>query len=162
VRALSATQAALSRNNWVGVALSEIVATETTPYVKRGGDNFQAQGPHVVLTPRAALSMALTLHELTTNAAKHGALSWPEGRVALRWKLAEIEGGPKLVLEWKESGGPEVQPPTHSGFGRRLIEQATAYELGAATTLDFRPSGVRCRIAVPARKALSALPADGK
>ena len=97
-----------------------------------------------------AQTLSLVLHELATNAAKYGALSVPEGRVALAWRVEDAPGeGRRLVLEWAERGGPEVRPPERRGFGRSLIERSVAYELDGTARLEFPPEGVRCRIEVP-------------
>ena len=102
----------------------------------------RGQGEDVTLTPRAALTLSLVLHELATNAAKHGALSAPEGRVAVGWEVAGPPGATSLRLSWRETGGPPVALPARHGFGRVLIEQAVAYELGGRARLEFAPQGV--------------------
>jgi len=87
------------------------------------------------------------LHELTTNAAKYGALSRPRGRVCVRWQRLAHEGVPiKLRLEWLEQGGPRVAPPTDPGYGTSVIRDLIPYELGGSVELDFPPTGVCCRI----------------
>jgi two-component sensor histidine kinase len=88
------------------------------------------------------LALSLALHELATNAAKYGALSRPEGRVELRWKVQDD----RLDLTWRESGGPTVVPPTRRGFGSRLIENALSRDLDGQTRLEFGPEGVHCWI----------------
>jgi two-component sensor histidine kinase len=85
------------------------------------------------------------LHELATNAVKHGALSATSGRVMLTWELDRD----RLHLSWRESGGPIVTEPTHRGFGSTLINASIPYELGGTVALDFAPTGVRCTITLP-------------
>ncbi len=99
-------------------------------------------GPDAKLEPRAAIGLALAIHELATNAAKYGALSGDGGRVDLRWDIVRSSAGPRLHLSWTESGGPPVEPPSRRGFGSRMIERALADELGGAATLSFEPAGV--------------------
>ena len=100
----------------------------------------------MVLPPRVAGILSLALNELVTNAAKHGALSVLDGRVAVHWQLEDPR---RLVLEWREEGGPPVRSPRRRGFGRELIERALSYELDAQVDLQFATDGVRCRIAIP-------------
>ena len=108
-------------------------------------------GPDVRLSPRAALTLALVLHELATNEAKYGALSKSEGRISVEWHIANNEQGPRVHLSWIESGGPAVQSPERKGFGSTLIERSVAYELQGTAELHFDPSGVICRIEIPLR-----------
>ena len=91
------------------------------------------------------------LHELTTNAAKYGALSRREGRVSVRWYRAANGHGPgPLAIEWLESGGPRVHVPSNSGYGRTVITELVPYELGGTARLLFSPEGVRYRLDIPA------------
>jgi two-component sensor histidine kinase len=94
------------------------------------------------VSPKHALALSLALHELATNAAKYGALTRPEGRVALRWSAQEGQ----LQLVWRESGGPQVVPPARTGFGSRLLEDGLVHDLDAHTELEFAADGVRCSI----------------
>ena len=107
---------------------------------------FRLSGPPVSLGAKAALSLALMLHELATNAAKYGALSVPEGRVALEWSLRDDASGPIVDLSWSEADGPPVVPPTRKGFGSRLIERGLTAELSGEARIAFEPGGVVCRI----------------
>ena len=93
----------------------------------------------------------MALHELATNAAKYGALSSLDGRVDIAWRISP---SPERAFEltWSETGGPPVIPPTHNGFGSRLIKGALTAELGAATSVQYPASGVVWRIAVPLDK----------
>jgi two-component sensor histidine kinase len=118
-------------------------------------------GGEVALGPRATLTLALVLHELATNAAKHGAFSVPEGHVALAWQVAGDGSGPVLHLSWRETGGPAVAlPSSRRGFGRTLLELAVAYELGGSARLDFPPEGVAYTLEAPLGEA-EPRPADG-
>ena len=143
VLALSAAHDVLTRENWESALLHEVVAGAVTPYEGMGEGLFDIHGPRVRVAPRLALSLAMALHELATNAAKYGALRRPEGRVGIRWRL---DDDAQLELEWRETGGPPVTAPTRRGFGSRLIEQGLARELGAEVLLDFAPGGVVCRM----------------
>ena len=89
----------------------------------------------------------MTIHELCTNAIKYGALSNDAGTVDVRWTAApEAHGLIDLTIEWIESGGPPVVPPTRRGFGTRLIERGLSAELRSKVTLDYRPAGLKCTI----------------
>jgi two-component sensor histidine kinase len=111
-----------------------------------------AAGPEVWLAPKRALGLALALHELATNAAKHGALSRPEGRVALRWRQDEEA---MVTLEWSEGGGPPVRQPGRRGFGTRLLERGMPTELGpgAAVSLHYQPAGLTATIRFRGQRA---------
>jgi two-component sensor histidine kinase len=138
LRALASAHTLLFDSGWRGASLRVLAETVLAPY----GQQVDTSGGDVMLTPRAALTLSLVLHELATNAAKHGALTAPEGRVTLGWELTGPPDGAALSLAWRERGGPPVASPTRHGFGRVLIEQAVAHELGGRTRLDFAAQGV--------------------
>src|SRR5262249_13862943 len=122
---------------------------EFAPYTT---DNTEISGPSITLKPEAAQATAMVLHELATNAAKYGALSSPSGRVSVRWYWL-TNGVPhrRLAIEWQEIGGPPVSTPKASGYGTSIIRELIPYELGGTVDLTFAPSGVRCRLEVPAQ-----------
>ena len=98
-------------------------------------------GPRIFLKPNAAQSFALVIHELATNASKHGALPPLRGRVAVNGPFAPLKGHPKLHFRWQERGGPPVKKPTRKGFGTVLLEHAIA-GIDSAPTIDFAPAGL--------------------
>lgn len=106
-------------------------------------------GPPVQLASKAALGVALALHELNTNALKYGALSNETGVVALTWTISKDENGDALRLHWRERGGPPVEPPARRGFGSRLIQSALAKDIGGASTVEFAPAGVEWVLTAP-------------
>jgi len=114
-----------------------------------GWTRFRIEGPPVTCAPQPALSVALMMHELATNAAKYGALSRPEGRVSVTWALGGGAEGRDLTLVWRECGGPTVTPPTRRGFGSKLIERGLAGSVGGITELDYPPEGVVCTLTAP-------------
>jgi PAS domain S-box-containing protein len=147
--ALSSAHDRLTRNQWQGASLADI-ATEELAAHAGDGRTLDAQGPEVHLPPKTSLSLSMALHELATNAAKHGALSAAGGRVEIAWQI-EPGGGqepPMLALSWSESGGPDVQPPSGTGFGSRLL-RVTAEELGGHAETEFARSGLQWRIRFP-------------
>jgi PAS domain S-box-containing protein len=139
--ALSRAHNLLTEQNWGGAPLDRVVR-DATEHLSGERARFDIAGDPVWLSPRAALALALALHELGTNAAKHGALSTDGGRVRVSWHEADD----RLHLEWKESGGPPVRSPERRGFGSRLIERGLAADLGGSASLHFEPDGLRCRI----------------
>lgn len=153
--ALSRAHNLLTEQVWGGASLERVVRDSTEHLGDQ--ERFAVSGPPVWIAPRAALALALALHELGTNAAKYGALSRDGGRVAVGWHKT---GDGKLVLEWKERGGPPVAAPPRRGFGSRLIEQGLAGDLGGTAEIAFEPDGLRCTIAA-ALGTVRADPADG-
>ena len=132
--------------------LAGLVERAIEPYRPADGlGPFDVEGPAMRVPAATAQALAMGLHELATNAAKHGALSVPSGRVRLSWTCEE-EGaeGRRLTLEWRERGGPRVAPPERRGFGSLLIERALAQDLGGSARLEFRPEGVVCTISAAA------------
>lgn len=147
IEAMAKTYGLLTRDEWGDVVLSELVREEVAPYAGQDGRRLHIEGPPVLLRPKAALALGMVLHELATNAVKYGALSVPQGQVTVSWTFAPQER--QLVLTWCERDGPEVHPPTERGFGSNLIEQTLSYELDGQAMLDYQPSGVRARLAIP-------------
>ena len=139
--ALSAAHNLLTEENWVGASLERVVR-DSTEHLAGDAHRFDVAGQELRLAPRAALALAMALHELGTNAAKYGALAAETGRVSIAWTV----DGERLHLEWRESGGPPVEPPTRRGFGSRLIERGLQADLGGAAALHFEPGGLRCEI----------------
>jgi two-component sensor histidine kinase len=107
------------------------------------------------------LGLGLAVHELTTNAATHGALAGPSGRVDVTTRVLIGGGGRRLALTWREQGGPPVPEARRSGFGGIMIERGLAYQLGGSVALEFRPAGVRCRIELPLADGGLPTPIDG-
>jgi len=147
--ALSSAHSLLTRENWEGASLHELLATTLAPLCAPDEGPFDISGPELRLTPQMAVALSMALHELCTNAAKYGALSGPAGRVTVRWSVTGHNGTGRLLLRWTEQGGPPVQPPKRRGFGSRLIERGIAHELGAEVRLHFAPPGVICEIDAP-------------
>lgn len=110
---------------------------------------FRLAGPAITIGSKAALSLALMMHELATNAAKYGALSVPDGRVAIDWNIDHTADEPLVRMCWSERGGPPVEPPARKGFGSRLIERGLAGAVGGEVILAYEPDGVICRVTAP-------------
>ena len=139
----------LAREKWHGARLHELIREEFAAYVDADSAALTIAGDDLLLRPRAAQTLSLALHELTTNAAKYGALSVPGGRVTIRSSVERAPSEPALLLTWTESGGPAIEPPDHRGFGSVVIERGIAHDLGGSTSLEFDPAGIRCKICFP-------------
>jgi two-component system CheB/CheR fusion protein len=146
VHALTAAYALLSRENWSRVQLKEIVAEEMRPFMASDRANIHIEGPGVPLDPRGALALGMAIHELATNAAKYGALSVPEGNVAVTWTVERSGDDEHLEMDWVERDGPPVTAPTNRGFGTILIERGLAHDLAGNANVEFLPQGVRARL----------------
>ena len=136
--ALAATDDLIMTAQGRGASLRDILSTELKPYEL---GRIAMQGPDVILTPTLALTIALIVHELATNAAKYGALSQPAGKLAIQWTLADRI----LNLGWRETGGPLVASPTRGGFGLRLLSRALE-QFNGAVEASFEPNGLICTI----------------
>jgi PAS domain S-box-containing protein len=144
---LSSTHNLLTTSGWQSASLATLIRTELTPYLRAQPERALLQGPELELSPRQAVAMGMVFHELTTNAAKYGALASPDGRIDVTWSLGRSETGPhQLRLDWVERGGPAVTPPTRTGFGSRLIRRTIEGEFAGAVTFEYSPAGLRCRI----------------
>jgi two-component sensor histidine kinase len=131
------------------VSLTELVRRELAPYAT--GNNTEISGPEVTLSAKAGQVVSMTLHELTTNAAKHGALSVHDGQVSVHWRRASnANADARIVIEWQESGGPAVQAPDTCGYGMEVIRDIIPYELGGQVDLSFLPDGLCCQLEIPA------------
>jgi PAS domain S-box-containing protein len=144
LRALAHAHTLLAQSRWAGANLRDLVLAELAPYLQDGGPHALVEGPDLMLEQGATQSMAMVLHELSTNAAKYGALSVSSGRVKVEWRFVAWK---RLSFRWAESGGPRVEPPTRRGFGTRAIEQMLAGHLNGEANFDWRETGVICEIA---------------
>jgi PAS domain S-box-containing protein len=150
LRALAGTHNLLTASEWRGADLWALARGELKPF----GPRATIAGESLILGAKAAQMLGLVLHELVTNAAKHGALSVSEGRVELRWEVAAAS--PELFrFVWRERQGPPVRQPVRDGFGRKLVEQAVPYELKAKVRLDFAVEGLTYELEAPLNDVLA-------
>jgi PAS domain S-box-containing protein len=148
IRSMASTHELLSHRRWLGIPLAELVERELAPYTT--GSNAEIGGPEVMLNAEAGQTMATVLHELATNAAKYGALSVPSGRVSIRWRVPlNGSANDKLVLTWRETGGPSVVPPTKSSYGMQVVRELVPYDLGGTVDHVLAPEGAQCRLEIP-------------
>ena len=143
---LGRTHNVLSDEKWESAQVRELVDGALAPYAGRDDTRIRAAGPDLRLAPRSALTVAMALHELATNAAKYGALSSGRGQVYVDWAAIDATG--QFRLTWREVGGPRVTAPARSGFGSKLIESGTD-QIGGSAKLEFPPSGVVCTLECP-------------
>jgi PAS domain S-box-containing protein len=146
IKALARAHTLLSDSRWRGADLGTLVAEELAPY--RAGDKVEIEGPNISLLPATAQGIALALHELATNAAKHGALSSVKGKVSLTWQLQSDT----LGLLWTESSGPPIAAPSSRSFGLKVIRASIEQQLGGETVFDWNPKGLQCRLSIPLRE----------
>jgi PAS domain S-box-containing protein len=160
VAALARAQTLLAEERWNGAALHAMLQGELAPFL--GSQRADLNGPPVVLPAGTAQPLAMAVHELATNAAKHGALSVPQGRVSVSWSLDGDAAG-VLRLHWEELNGPPVaRRPARRGFGSRVLEGTVSGQLGGAVTLSWKPTGLVCEMVVPLGRASAPAGAAGR
>ena len=145
IQALANVHSLFVQSRWIGAELSTVAKQELTPYIQKNEARVRIEGPQVLLEPNTAQAIAVTLHELATNAAKYGALSATEGQIEVKW--SHTDGG--LMLLWTETGGPPVKTPTRQGFGGKVI-RGMIEQLKGRTRFDWRPEGLVCEITLQA------------
>jgi two-component sensor histidine kinase len=143
------THTLITENAWQGAALRDLLRLELDPYDDGSGGRIELEGPHVHLPADTALALGLGFHELTTNAAKHGALSAFGGKVAVTWST-RIDGETEtLRLKWTESNGPPVRSPVRRGFGSQLLQRVLGTQVDGSVRIDHDPAGLRVEIELP-------------
>lgn len=147
IRVLSGAHDILIRGHADSSAIADIVNNVLALHEAAGRTRFRVEGPPLSVAARPALSLALILHELSTNAVKYGALSNDTGRVHLRWEVArDAAGQDRFRLSWTERGGPPVRAPGAAGSGSRLIQAGLSGTVECTVAIDHDPAGLRCRI----------------
>jgi two-component sensor histidine kinase len=143
---LAQAQNMLMANTLESAGIHDTLRAALAPHGGSDG-RFDIDGSHFEMTPKQSLSMALTLHELATNATKYGALSNDAGRVRISWHLAKASGGQQdLNFVWQESGGPVVFEPKTKGFGSRLISRVLAADFSGDVRINYPSEGVVCTL----------------
>jgi two-component system, chemotaxis family, CheB/CheR fusion protein len=146
----------VSRSGWREVSVAELLSTQLAPFASEG-NRYSIDGENVLLTASAALALGLILYELATNATRHGALSVPDGRVDVAWRLeSRGDGASALIFNWHERHGPSVSTPERRGFGSELLQRQLRYELNGNATMDFHPDGLRVQLEIPVRGTVAA------
>jgi two-component sensor histidine kinase len=148
IQALARAHDVLTEHRWEDADLHEIVQGAIAPHLGEGKPRIVAEGPRARLSPKAAICLSMALHELATNAVKHGALAAEDGTVRVVWTLRQDDdaGPQRLTLDWTERGGPPPADPVSPGFGMRLLQRSLPADLNGAVNLQFAAEGLRCLI----------------
>ena len=146
---LAQTHNLLTDDLWQKASLEELLRNELGPYEDKDRTRVLLAGPTVDFPSEAAVPIGMAVHELTTNAAKHGAFSQADGRVEVRWTVAPNSDGAVLRMTWTEHGGPPVAKPERQGFGSRLLRRVLTAQLQAKVEIDYDAAGIRCAIEMP-------------
>jgi PAS domain S-box-containing protein len=154
LQALSAAHSALIAEDWNWASLAGLAQTALKPYLSEG-DRIRLDVRDLRLNPDFALTLALGLNELATNAAKYGALASPTGRITLTAGVEPAESGEVFRLVWQEEGGPAVEPPAVAGFGTSMLSQAIEYQHEGRVELEWRKEGLVCHLTLPIARATS-------
>jgi len=147
IHALARAHNQITDDHWGPAPLRSLVDAEAAAFLAEHSDRVLIEGPPILLNPAAYSTMALVVHELVTNSAKYGSLSG-SGRVRIGWSRADNED---LIIDWNESGGPEVKPPTRKGFGTTIIDRSIPYDLGGTASIAYKPGGVEAQFRIPAK-----------
>lgn len=145
---LSQTHNLLTEDYWQTAQLDQMLKNELGPY-DDGNRQIVLDGPRVELAADLAVPTGMAIHELTTNAAKYGSLSVPDGRIEVAWEVRQDEAERRLRISWTERDGPPVQPPQHRGFGTTLIQRVLAQQCNAEIMVDYNPQGLRFTMDAP-------------
>lgn len=145
ILALARSQSLLMADGFEYASLTEIIRLEFEAF----SDRVSTDGPDVMLNPKSAQTFALLVHELATNATKHGALSLPAGRVSIQWQIDDAGKEAEFRFQWQEHNGPPVERPTREGFGRILLEKVVAQDFGTKPKVSFAPEGLSYEIHAP-------------
>jgi light-regulated signal transduction histidine kinase (bacteriophytochrome)/CheY-like chemotaxis protein len=147
IQALARAHDQITSLNWAPAALRSLLESEAGAYLGSRAGRVRMGGPEVALDPKAFATLALVIHEMMTNSAKYGALADSTGQVEVAWKL---DANSSLVIEWKETGGPPVRPPSRRGFGTTIVERSIPFDLKGDAELRFDLLGVQAKFTIPA------------
>ena len=150
LQALAKAMSILTASDWKSVGLRSLISDDILPFAGR----IEMEGPDIALRARTAQTFSLLLYELATNAAKHGALSVPDGRVKLQWRIDNLAGDPLFHLHWTESGGPVVDTPTRKGFGELLVRRIAPRDMAGKSEVRYAPAGFEYELEAPLRELI--------
>ncbi|WP_441985627.1 sensor histidine kinase [Microvirga sp. 2YAF29] len=146
---LSNTHNLLTEDYWQTAPLIEMFRNELAHYDDGAMRRITLDGPRVELSADLAVPVGMAVHELTTNAAKHGALSVPGGQIAVTWTIRDLEAGRLLIIDWVERGGPKVEQPRRKGFGSTLLHRVLTHQCHATISIAYDPEGLSCHMEIP-------------
>ncbi len=150
LRGLAASNTLLARGNWRGGSLKTLIQLQLAPFADLPNVQIEIEGPEVDLTAEAAQAIGLALHELATNAVKHGALSVPDGRLSISWAIDQKHNAKGLKFDWRERGGPLVTAPKYTGFGHVVMKSMVEQSVQGIVELNFAPAGLQWSLQAPA------------
>ncbi len=148
ISSLASAHENITKGNWSSAPLSGLIENEADAYLSDNEDRLVVNGPEVMLVPEAYTVLALVIHEMMTNSAKHGSLSDSNGQLAI--DIARNDDG-SLQFDWREKGGPPVKPPTRRGFGSTIVERSIPFELDGEAQVNYRLTGLEAEFCIPAR-----------
>ena len=146
IQALANVHRLFVETRWVGADVGDIITQELSPYCGECDGRARIEGPDLMVEPSVAQAIAVTVHELSTNAAKYGALSLAAGYVHVEWSLV---GDDLFLLRWTENNGPRTQPPASRGFGMRVMESMITAQPKGGISFTWLPQGLACEITLP-------------
>jgi PAS domain S-box-containing protein len=150
IQALAASQDVIVEGNWHAVSLHDLVCSQLLHFKDLIGSRIVLEGDAITISPAAAQTIGMALHELATNASKYGALSDGNGRIVIQWRLTGTEAGERFDINWIERGGPPVAAPQRRGFGSTVIEAMAKGGLAADVRLDYPPEGLEWHLSCAA------------
>jgi two-component sensor histidine kinase len=139
----------LVRRQWTGAPLGELVHDQLVPFIEAGSPRLEISGPAIIVTTETAQAIGLAIHELATNAMKHGALSNESGSIRVQWHFTRDEGGEVLRLAWIEQGGPPLRPPARKGFGLVVLQDLVARSIRGTVAMQFGEPGLNWTLSIP-------------
>jgi two-component sensor histidine kinase len=152
IQALAASHDLLVHSDWLGVEIEDLIRAQLAHFADLIGDRITIEGPPLNVTPLAAQSIGMALHELATNAGKYGSLSNDQGSVTIEWRV----DGEEFSIGWIEHDGPRVKPPKRRGFGSTIISDVAQTNIGGEVELNYDSGGVIWRLRCPASKVMGA------
>jgi two-component sensor histidine kinase len=158
VQALAASHDLLAKGEWKSIAVSELLCAQLAHFEGLVGRRILLDGPPLHLSVASAQCIGMVIHELATNAVKHGALSNQDGCVEITWQVEKCATSDQFMIRWIERDGPPVVAPSHRGYGSTVIKRVAELSLDGQAELDFAASGLSWRLTCPAPRVL----ADGE
>lgn len=148
LQTLAGAHRVLARGAWASADLRDVVTATVAAFATEGSE-YILSGPDVRLPGHQIIDLTMVLHELATNAAKHGSLSVSGGQVGIDWQVREVDGSPHVAISWREAGGPPVRRPQQGGEGLKLLEKLITRGMAGQIRMTFRSGGLHARIILP-------------